>query len=323
MSPVETVRWDEDNTKYQEQLLLSADSFRPERLFDIEPSLDWRTGVLSPGGNFAYHNRILPMGNSLDLNMSPSKDGVVWFDGDVVIPSLFDVTGGYPDPWMSLTPKEVITQRPGIRRAHGTVLVGGLGLGWFFRKVHDRAEVERVILVEASQELLDWYGHDLCDRLPKVTDVICGDVWSFRTRCEIPARHLEGLRGVPVRRSVCPMQAAIQARLGLGRGGDGGPTPTRTPTQPPCSAVSSLTRRCCEPMCRERDQPKPARPARSSTSSAGHHVIGGHPAIPPGPTGWLSPSSRREASPEARDTRVADTPWGCRSSSTSPPSRSP
>ena len=79
---------------------------------------------------------------------------------------------------MSLTPGEMLTQRPGIRRAHGTVLIGGLGLGWMLGKVCQRDSVDRVIVVEQSQELLDWYGHDLCKRFPKVSDVICDDVFN-------------------------------------------------------------------------------------------------------------------------------------------------
>ena len=176
MMPERIARWDEDETKYEERLFLRADSFRPERLFYVKPSLDWLDGIASPGGNYGYANRILPSGTSLKFSLSPSREGKVKFDGDVVIPTLFDLGGPFPEPWMSFTPMEVITQRPGIRRAHGTVLVGGLGLGWFLRKVHDRPEVERVILVESCGELLDWYGDDVCGRLPKVTDVICGDV---------------------------------------------------------------------------------------------------------------------------------------------------
>ncbi len=169
--------WDEDRTRYAPLLLLSADSFSPDRLFGSPASLDWRVGVPSPKGSYLYTNRILPEWKPLRLALSPSKEGVVRFDGDVVIPTLFDLTGGYPDPWMSTTPQEIITQRPGLQRAHGTVVVGGLGLGWFLKKVHDKPEVERVILVEYSRELLDWYGYDSCGRLPKVTDVICGDVY--------------------------------------------------------------------------------------------------------------------------------------------------
>jgi hypothetical protein len=115
---------------------------------------------------------------------------MVEFDGEVVIPTLFDLTGEQPEAWMGITPQEIITQRPGIQRAFGTVLVGGLGLGWFLRKVHDRKEVERVILVEKCQELLEWYGHNLCHQLPKVQDVICGDVYEHIGRFGARTKHL-------------------------------------------------------------------------------------------------------------------------------------
>jgi hypothetical protein len=182
--------WDEDKTKYSERLLLRADSYRPEWLFDIEPSHHWFEGVLSPNRSFLYSNQILTAGTPLNLSMSPERSGTVEFDGDVVLPTLFDLTGPSPDAWMSLTPKEVITQRPGILRASGTVVIGGLGLGWFLKKVHDRAQVESVFLVEASQELLDWYGHDLCGRLCKVTDVICGDVYDYVGRFGAKTKYL-------------------------------------------------------------------------------------------------------------------------------------
>jgi hypothetical protein len=37
--------------------------------------------------------------------------------------------------------------------------------------------------VDRSQELLDWYGYDLCRRSPKVTEVICDDI------CKQIGRH--------------------------------------------------------------------------------------------------------------------------------------
>ena len=72
---------------------------------------------------------------------------------------------------------EMITQRSGIQAASGKVVIGGLGMGWFLRKVCEKPEVEEVIVVEYSQDLLDWYGHDLCSKYGKVSDVICGDVY--------------------------------------------------------------------------------------------------------------------------------------------------
>ena len=79
---------------------------------------------------------------------------------------------------MSLTPSEMLTQRPGIQKANGTVVIGGLGLGWLLRKVCEKHSVERVIVVEISRELLNWYGYDLCKRYPKVSDVICDDIYN-------------------------------------------------------------------------------------------------------------------------------------------------
>jgi hypothetical protein len=164
--------------------------FNPKPLFDTVPSDTWFSGILSPSRDYLYSNRILSAGQRLKLALSPRQEGSVEFDGDVVIPTLFDLTEHRPEPWMSLTPQEMITQRPGIQRASGTVMVGGLGLGWFLRKVHNRHEVDRIILVERCQALLDWYGYGLCRSLPKVTDVICGDVYDQIGRFGTKTKHL-------------------------------------------------------------------------------------------------------------------------------------
>lgn len=170
--------WDEDRTRYQPLLVLKAETFCYPPLLDVPASQDWSHGVTSPSGNYRFTNRTLEAWTPLGFSLSPVREGVVLFDGDVQIPTLFDLSESIPYPWMSLTPSEMVTQRAGIKRASGTVLVGGLGLGWFLKKVHDRPEVERVILVDSSPELLDWYGNDLCRQLPKVSDVVCGDVYA-------------------------------------------------------------------------------------------------------------------------------------------------
>lgn len=79
---------------------------------------------------------------------------------------------------MSMTPMEMLTQRSGVQAAQGTVVIGGLGLGWLLRKVCEKPSVEHVVVVEKSQELLDWYGTGLCRRYAKVSDVICDDVYN-------------------------------------------------------------------------------------------------------------------------------------------------
>jgi hypothetical protein len=186
----ESEDWDEHRTPFRPKLVLRAESFRPKPLFDTVPSTTWYNGILSPRQSYLYSNRILSAGQSLRLSVNPRQEGTVEFDGEAVIPKLFDLNGEKRKPSMSITPQEIITQRPGILRASGTILVGGLGLGWFVQKVHDRKVIERVILVEKSQELLEWYGHDLRHELPKVTDVICGDVYDQIGRFGTKTKHL-------------------------------------------------------------------------------------------------------------------------------------
>ena len=188
--------WDEDRTPFRSLLYLDATTYHPTLLFDIPPCTTDKNGpyLVSPGGHFAYRNRVLPANTGLPL-MSGDRVGMVIWNQDIVIPMLLDMheehgTGNaMPESlseevrtkrgavWMSLTPMEMMTQRSGVQAASGTVIVGGLGMGWFLRKVCEKPEVEKVIVVEYSRDLLDWYGSDLCSKYDKVTEVICGDVY--------------------------------------------------------------------------------------------------------------------------------------------------
>lgn len=190
-------KWDEDRTQWKQNLFLDSDTFKQTPLFDL-PTAQMghfcENYLVSPNGSYAYQNRVLPKARPLEIH--GIENGVVVFNGDVTIPTLIDLTvdarNGLPflqdtllanrvewgAVWMSLTPSEMLTQRPGILKAYGTVVIGGLGLGWFLKRVCEREFVKRVIVVERSQELLDWYGYDLCKRFPKVSDVICDDVFN-------------------------------------------------------------------------------------------------------------------------------------------------
>jgi hypothetical protein len=200
--------WDEDATSFRHVLRLDAASYKPDLVFDI-PSAPWPEGgayVVSPRGNFAYQNRVVPEGQPLRLY--GRQQGVVVWNGDVTIPTLVDLnrrchTGERFSPgtpvedrvqmgaiWMSLTPMEMITQRSGVKAARSTLVLGGLGLGWLLRKVCEKPDVEGVVVVERSQELLDWYGFAMCSRFDKVKEVICDDVYNQLGRHGLAARYL-------------------------------------------------------------------------------------------------------------------------------------
>jgi hypothetical protein len=200
--------WDEDVTPFRHALRLDAASYQTDLVFDIPPAA-WPEGgefVVSPRGNFAYQNRTVPEGQPLALY--GRQQGMVVWNGDVIVPTLIDLnrrcdTGDRFGPgtpvgdrvqggavWMSLTPMEMMTQRGGVRAARCTVVLGGLGLGWLLRKVCEKPEVERVVVVEKSQELLDWYGFRMCGRFGKVTEVVCDDVYNQLGKHGLAARYL-------------------------------------------------------------------------------------------------------------------------------------
>ncbi len=205
-------QWNEDSTQWDSDMYLSAASFKPPLLFKDVPQSYWGTDsennhILSPDGTFAYSNRVLPRGRTLALKRS-SKSGEVYFDGNVTIPVLYDAKRPL-DVWMSLTPQELLSMRAGLRFAKGTVVVGGLGLGWLLSKICYKESVGSVILVESSKELMDWYGHEMCARLPKITDVIVGDAYDYVGKFRKKARYVYDLwKGYGQARGDAKWQAA-------------------------------------------------------------------------------------------------------------------
>lgn len=197
------VPWDEDKTKFEKAVVIQASTWNPPRLFRTKPRVlnsdkPYKEQYkLSPCGEFAYLNRILPRGVALDL-FQGHKRGKVGFDGDVVIPILARGPNGSSyrqySPWMSITPAECLSQRSGVRAATGTVVLGGLGMGWLLRKIAEKRSVKKIIVVEISQGLLDWFGTDMCQKVQEDTgtpvEVVCDDVLNHMGRHGDDARYL-------------------------------------------------------------------------------------------------------------------------------------
>lgn len=164
------VPWD-FKLKWQPRLTLKADTWLTWDLFDVEPTKhhnpnleeDESKFVLSPSGQFMFCRKTLKRGECI-ATMNGSKTGNVMFDATTYIPALHERARGYKaerqqwedNPWMSITPNELLTQRPGIRFAKGHTVVAGLGLGWALMMIRLKRTVTKVTLVEKSQELVDW-----------------------------------------------------------------------------------------------------------------------------------------------------------------------
>ncbi len=177
------IDWDINKLEVYGSIIINGKSYKPERLFKSKVSDIYQATkggpnvVFSPNKEFWYANVTLPKGSWLKY----WKDiiggyGYIAFSTNVVIPSLYDKSG----LWMSITPAECLSLRPGIKKASGKVMLGGLGLGYMLKAIIAKKEVTEIVLVEQSQELLNWYGYGMCTELEKLhkkkITVICDDV---------------------------------------------------------------------------------------------------------------------------------------------------
>lgn len=84
---------------------------------------------------------------------------------------------------MSDTPMEIRTNREFIDRAHGNVLIAGLGMGLVLLSIQDKPEVKRIIVVEKYHELINF----ILPQIPynKKLFVYTEDIFSFTLNTEI------------------------------------------------------------------------------------------------------------------------------------------
>ena len=81
------------------------------------------------------------------------------------------------EPWMSLTPNEVLTQRGQIRRAKKDTAMAGLGLGWAARKVLVRKQVKHLTVYEKSEDVLKYFGASLLEDYPDKVTLVHADAY--------------------------------------------------------------------------------------------------------------------------------------------------
>lgn len=73
--------------------------------------------------------------------------------------------------WMTVTPNEIATIQPAIRRSHGRVLTFGLGLGYYCFHCLLKKEVARVTAVERNPEVIALFRELLLPRFPRAFDL--------------------------------------------------------------------------------------------------------------------------------------------------------
>lgn len=169
---VDSVPWD-PNMKFEPSLKIQGETYKQPSLFKVKPSSaserdpnacyrkSKRKFAVSPSGRWGYRERLIEAGGTLPI-FSGNKRGAICFDSEVLIPMLHrgkQREGGVywgSDPWMSFTPMEFFSLRPGIRMARGHTVVAGLGMGYQLEQVCAKRNVKKVTLVEEDEELVEW-----------------------------------------------------------------------------------------------------------------------------------------------------------------------
>lgn len=194
------VPWEDTKIKFQKALLIDGNTYDPHRLWDVKPLP--MSAKIEPqkaayqrtiGRDYFYQHKIWKPGHPISI-VSGKQRGKAFITKEVEIPMLIKACTNTWEIWMSITAMEVMTQRRGLQLATGTVLIGGLGLGWFLRRVCEKPSVKRVIVVEKDRDLLHDIREAMEERYPanlhKVTDWIEGDVYDHIGRHGADTRHL-------------------------------------------------------------------------------------------------------------------------------------
>jgi hypothetical protein len=179
------------NMPWSPLMAINASTYTVTKLFDVSDvevevdpdpnALERGECVDSPQGTWRYSNPVLPGGLFVETFMY-DLSGFVVFDGNVTIPTLNSKNefGRWNEfPYMSISPSEVLGLREGIDRAKGRVVVAGLGLGYALAEISKKKNVDGIILVEISEELVDWILPEVKKHMEaaKLEQVIVGDAY--------------------------------------------------------------------------------------------------------------------------------------------------
>lgn len=89
---------------------------------------------------------------------------------------LIDKKIGYSECVMSDTPMEHRTNCEILRKAHGDVLIGGLGIGMILMPLMEKEEVKSITIVEKYEDIIDIVGKQL--PLNSKVKIIHGDIFN-------------------------------------------------------------------------------------------------------------------------------------------------
>lgn len=151
---------------------ISHDAYLQRLHFPQGKQVNWEFTSLSYAANELFFcDDLLPCENFLRCPQ------MGFFDQAVSFPAVYE--NGLL--WMSVEPSEINTMKQPIQQAKGTVLVCGLGLGYYAYHVHRKQSVKKVVVVEKEKAVIDFFQKHLLPQFEcseKIT-MICEDAFKW------------------------------------------------------------------------------------------------------------------------------------------------
>ncbi len=85
----------------------------------------------------------------------------------------------FEELFMNITPMELQAHINAIQWAHGNILIGGLGMGYFLKMIKEKPDVETITVIEKNQEIIDCYLS--CFSITPNIELLCGDIFTFKS----------------------------------------------------------------------------------------------------------------------------------------------
>jgi len=196
---VEGVKWEPLKTKFKKRLTVDGVSYQQwvDAFLTTLEEPPKAGGELEIGNEFVMKCKVFPTHKKRAtgyFGLGPmgwsrcrlstfqgSTRGEVYFTTDVTVP----VIQRGRTIWMSLTPMEVMSQRGAVKRSHGNVLIGGLGMGWCAREVLNRKRVTSVTVVDREPTILSYFGEPLFRDFGRKFKWACNDFYKFAESTDI------------------------------------------------------------------------------------------------------------------------------------------
>lgn len=114
-----------------------------------------------------YKDRYEPTDYAVCDNYGRSYVPLVRFDKDIVLPMICEDNIG----WITPVLFEETTMRPCVNKAHGNVLVVGLGIGFFIYNCLLKDEVKKITVIEYNQDIIDLFKENILPQFNRKEDI--------------------------------------------------------------------------------------------------------------------------------------------------------